>query len=197
MGLSIAQQVWIYVAKKPYVQEALEQDITNYSALARRIAKELGASPDAVKAALLRTAAKLKKAKKKREQKITALLRKSTFEIKNKIAAIHSPKALDIEALAFSHTPSGYIYIIPEPALAKLKNKRYLEIEEGLSAIILQHKEEVEEVVGVAAFLFSALASENINILHILDAREDTLLVLKEWDAPLAFKTLAEKLRIK
>jgi len=48
----------------------------------------------------------------------------------------------------------------------------------------------------VASFLLSTLASEDINIVHLMDCREDTFLVIKESDAPLAFKALSEALRI-
>lgn len=196
--LPVAKQVWVYISKKPYVQEAIEQGIVNYSALARAIAKETeGASFDAVKVALRRAAQKLRKEKKRREQRAIALLKQSMFNIKNKIAVIRSPRQLDVETIGVSKTPSGYIYIVPEIAVERLKSRAGLEIEEGLSVIALKNPKEVESVPGVSAFLFSALAAENINIHHILDAREDTLLVVNEWDAPLAFKTLAEKLRIK
>jgi hypothetical protein len=44
--------------------------------------------------------------------------------------------------------------------------------------------------------LLSTIASENINVVHLMDCREDTFLVIKESDAPLAFKALSEGLRI-
>ena len=38
----ISNEVKIYLMRKPYVLEALEQEIINYSALARKISKDLG-----------------------------------------------------------------------------------------------------------------------------------------------------------
>jgi hypothetical protein len=62
--------------------------------------------------------------------------------------------------------------------------------------INLKGSREIENSAGVAAFLLSTLASENINVVHLMDCREDTFLVIKEFDAPLSFKVLSEALRI-
>ena len=53
----IAKQVKAYIERKPYLLEALEQDIVNYSALSREICKDLNLkNNDAVKVALIRNA---------------------------------------------------------------------------------------------------------------------------------------------
>jgi hypothetical protein len=40
--ISISKQVKTYIEHKPYILEAIEQDIVNYSALSREICKDLG-----------------------------------------------------------------------------------------------------------------------------------------------------------
>jgi hypothetical protein len=48
--MSIAQEVNMYLQRKPYLLEAMEKGIVNYSALARKIAKDLeDASVEAIK----------------------------------------------------------------------------------------------------------------------------------------------------
>ena len=194
---TIAEQVWIYIKKKPYVQEAIEQDIVNFSALARKITDEIDSTSfDAVKAALMRSQIKLTKNREKQEKEVIRLLNKSTFNITNKVSLIHSTCSLNIpEPIAISKTPSGYIYILTEKNAEKLKDQA-LDIKHNLSIICITNPIEIETIPGIASFLFSSLASENINIQHIMDCREDTFLVISEHDAPLAFSVLAEKMRI-
>ena len=63
---SVAQQVLDYLKRKPYVHEAIEQGIINYSALARQVAQEMGIkNVETVKAALIRHSKKIRKEKKK------------------------------------------------------------------------------------------------------------------------------------
>ncbi|MCK4499586.1 hypothetical protein KAU11_03765, partial [Candidatus Babeliales bacterium] len=130
---SIAEQVLIYVKKKPYVREALEQDIVNYSALSRKITDEIsGAKFDAVKAALVRCGRKLKKDRQKQEKEVIRLLDNSRFSIQNKIAIIRSNEPLKIDALAKTKTPSGYVYVLAEKNAEKTGIKN---AETGLSMI--------------------------------------------------------------
>lgn len=103
--ISISQRVLEYIKRKPYIQEAIEQRIVNYSALARQITNAIGANFDAVKAALIRHSEKIRKDKENREKKVIKLLRKSNFSIKNKIAALHSSSPIDVKCVAYSKTP--------------------------------------------------------------------------------------------
>jgi len=193
-NIPISKEVIIYLKQKPYVQEAVEQEIVNYSALARKITKDLGNTNfEAVKSTLIRLAKDLRNEKKKREQKVISLLKKADFYINNKIATIHHTSPLNIESVAFSKTPGGYMYFVKENIAEKSTFKN---IDYGFAIIHIKNPKEIEETPGVAAFLLSKLASENINVVHLMDCREDTFLVIKESDAPLAFKALSEGLRI-
>jgi len=193
-NMPISKEVIVYIKRKPYVKEALEQEIVNYSALARKIAKDLDdISFEAVKSILIRTSSKIKKEKKQREQKVINLLKKADFSINNKIATIHHTSPLNIDSIAFSKTPSGYMYFVKENIAEKSTFKK---IDYGYAIIHIKNPKEIEVTPGVAAFLLSTLASEDINIVHLMDCREDTFLVIKESEAPLAFKVLSEALRI-
>ncbi|UCF50465.1 MAG: hypothetical protein JSU91_03000, partial [Thermoplasmatales archaeon] len=116
----ISKEVKIYLMRKPYVLEALEQEIINYSALARKISKDLGdVNFEAVKTTIIRIANDLRNKKKHRELKIIKLLKKADFSINNKIATIHHVSPLNIESIAFSKTPSGYMYFVKESVAEK------------------------------------------------------------------------------
>ena len=61
----ISKEVMIYLKRKPYVLEALEQEIINYSALARKIKEDLGpVNFEAVKTTVIRMAKDLRNKKK-------------------------------------------------------------------------------------------------------------------------------------
>jgi aspartokinase len=190
----ISKEVKVYLMRKPYVLEALEQEIINYSALARKISKDLGdVNFEAVKTTIIRIAKDLRNKKKQRELKIIKLIKKADFSINNKIATIHHVSPLNIESIAFSKTPSGYMYFVKENVAEKSSFKK---IDYGYAIIHIKSPKEIEDTAGVAAFLLSTLASENINVVHLMDCREDTFLVIKEFDAPLSFRVLSEALRI-
>jgi aspartokinase len=190
----ISKEVMVYLKRKPYVLEALEQEIINYSALARKIKKDLGdVNFEAVKTTVIRIAKDLRNKKKQRELKIINLLKKADFSINNKIATIHHISPLNIESIAFSKTPSGYMYFVKEKIAEKSTFKK---IDYGYAIIHIKSPKEIEDTPGVAAFLLSTLASENINVVHLMDCREDTFLVIKEFDAPLSFRVLSEALRL-
>ena len=65
-NISIAKQVKTYIERKPYILEAIEQDIINYSALSREICRDLNLkNTETVKVALIRVSEKNRKNKKK------------------------------------------------------------------------------------------------------------------------------------
>lgn len=192
---SIAENVLIYIRKKPYVQEALEQDIVNYSALSRAIMREMkGAKFDAVKAALVRAGRKFRKDRHNQEKRAIELLDNSRFSIQNKIAIIRSKMILNIDAIAETRTMNGYVYVLTEKNA--LRAKCGSSPETGLSMISVLSPLKIKDTPGVIALIYSALASEKINIFETLSCGEDTLIVVKEYDAPLAFSALAERMRI-
>jgi hypothetical protein len=193
-NIPISMVVTTYLKQKPFVLEAVEQEIVNYSALARKITENLGnVNFEAVKSTLIRLAKDLRYKKKQRELKIINLLKKADFSINNKIATIHHISPLNIESIAFSKTPSGYMYFVKENIAEKSTFKK---IDFGYAIIHIKNPKEIEDTPGVAAFLLSTLATENINVVHLMDCREDTFLVIKEFDAPLSFRVLSEALRI-
>jgi len=193
-NISIAKQVKIYIERKPYVIEAIEQDIVNYSALARQICKDIDLkSTDAVKAALIRMGEKYRKTKTRTQEKAIELLREANFSIKNKIAALHHSTFVDIKAISYSKTPSGYMFFLDENIARKSTFKK---IDYGLAILHIKSSKEIEQTPGVIAFILSALASEGINVSHVMGCREDTFVVVKEHDAPLAFRVLSQRLRI-
>ena len=76
------------------------------------------------------------------------------------------------------------------------RNTNFKKIDYNLAILHIKSPREIEYTPGAIAFILSSLASEGINVSHVMGCREDTFVVLKEHDAPLAFRILAQKLRL-
>jgi hypothetical protein len=193
-SLPISKQVKYYIERKPYILEAIELNIVNYSALAREVCRDLKLkNKDAVKASLIRSGKYHRKLKRKTQQKAIEILREANFSVKNKIAALHHSTFVDIQAIAYSKTPSGYMFFIDEN-IAKKSN--FKKIEYDLAILHIKSSKDIEKTPGAIAFILSSLSSEGINVSHVMGCREDTFVVVKEHDAPIAFRNLAQRLRI-
>lgn len=193
-NISIAKQVKSYIDRKPYIGEAVEQNIINYSALSREICRDLKLkNQDTVKVALIRISEKNRRNKKKNQKKTIEILRRASFSIKNKIAALHHSTFVDLKAVAYSKTPSGYMFFIDENIAKKTNFKK---IDYDLAILHIKSDKEIEKTPGAIAFILGSLASEGINVRHVMGCREDTFIVLKEHDAALAFNSLSNCLRI-
>ncbi len=193
---SVAENVWLYVKGKPYLQESLEKGVVNYSALARVIDREMGGGNfEAVKAALRRLNRRLGKERKNVEQKVLKVIRASRLEMRDKIAVIISNKKLDIPVIAVARSASGYTYIVGEDMAERSEHEDFLKIQKDLSMITIISPESLEDTPGVLAYLLSSLAAENINVVEFVSCYRDTLLVFKNADITKAFEILSERLR--
>jgi len=193
-NIPISKQVKAYIEKKPYVLEAMEQKIVNYSALAREVGKDVGIkNNNTIKVALIRASKRYQKNRRNSQQRAIELLRESNFSVTNKIATLHHNTFIDIESVAYSKTPSGYMFFLDENVAKDSSSKK---IDFGFAILHIKSSKEIENTPGAIAFILSSLASEGINVSHVMGCREDTFIVMKEYDAPLAFKILAQRLRI-
>ena len=194
---SVAENVWLYVKGKPYLQEALEKGVVNYSALARVIDREMGGKDfEAVKAALRRLKERLGKERRNVEQKVLKVIKASRLEMRDKIAVIISNRKLNIPVIAVAKSASGYTYIVGDDAVEKAECKDLLKIQKNLSMITIMSPESLEDTPGVLAYLLSSLAAENINVVEFVSCYRDTLLVFKDVDITKAFEILSERLRV-
>src|SRR5881296_922259 len=92
---TVARQVRDYIAGHPSVTDALKMDIVNYSALARRICKELGIRrEEAVLAACRRYP--LEKVRGYSEDSIRRMLEKSRVQTRTKVATITVVQGVDV-----------------------------------------------------------------------------------------------------
>ncbi|MFB6077078.1 MAG: ACT domain-containing protein, partial [Candidatus Nanohaloarchaea archaeon] len=82
---SVAEEVEEYVEKRPYIREALAQEVVNYSALARQVQEEVSGGFEAVKMALRRHTEDLREERRHRINNIAAILDGTTIELRSNV----------------------------------------------------------------------------------------------------------------
>ena len=194
-----------YIAERPSLQLCLQQDLVNYSKLARQICKEHKLKQfDAVLIAIRRHAEKLKK-EQPSVDKIHRLLKKSKLEIKNKMCAIIvesiHPETLH-ELQKMIKRKHGVLHIIQGTKTTLITNEEFLDtikkqckhkiitINENLVEISIKSPEDIEAVSGVLAYLTSLLAESGINIVEMMSSWIDTLFIVHERDLAQAMQVL-------
>ncbi len=187
---SVAQLVKEILEKRPFLVDALRLNIVNYSSLSRLLYKEIGmGSPEAVKAALLRSREELAKRKGMQEERVINLLRRTKVRLQDKIAVVISREALNIPYLSIAHLTDSHVYIVDQTEIGGL-DKAETEVTSGLVALILTSPQEVETTPGFVAFITQLLASRNINIVEFISCFTNTVIILDSKDALDAFALL-------
>lgn len=191
----LSEIAWLYVKGRPMLVEGLGYGVINHSALARMVCRELGVSrgrTNAVKAALIRIAERLRKKELAVEKGIFSVLEGSSISIQTKIAVVVSRRELGLRAI--SHAKSGdYItYMVERGELGKIKREKGIRlVHDDLNLITIKSREELEETPGVIAFILSALAHEGINVVEFISCYTDTIIAIRESDTAKAYELLS------
>ncbi len=210
---SIADKVRRYIETRPAVRDCMGFGVVNYSALSRRIRKELGAgSEDAILVACRRHARSLRCAPRERE--IIKLLRESRLEMKSDIIAITARKDMSIlssleditsemvkkrAVMQMIQGASGITIITDESLFPKLSSiigrENILKVRKGLVELSVRSPERIGEISGIVAYLSSAVAEEGINAVEMVSCHTDTIFLFEEQDAFRAYEILSEHIR--
>lgn len=185
--MSVREEVKNYVEKRPYIQEALAEEIVNYSALARKIEPEIEGGFEAIKMALRRYQEEIQGQRKQRQENITQVLGETAVELKNNIKVCKTDEPSD--AKIYAKTENGYTLILNNG------EKCGGEIIEDQVVVTLKSPNSLENTPGVLAYILSILAGREINLTEVISCREDTHLIIDEDDATETFQLLNEKLR--
>lgn len=186
-AMSVAEEVENYVEKRPYIQDALSEEIVNYSALARKIQEEVDGSHEAVKVSLRRLKEKLRDQRKTRRTNIGKVMEGTSVKLEGNMQVCKSPEKIDGKVIA--ETENGFT------AVQKSEEDCNGYLIEDQVLITLESPKDVEETPGVLSYILSILAAKDINITEFISCREDTNLVVNEDDATKTFELLNEKLK--
>src|SRR6059036_2404121 len=179
---TIARQVRDYIGGHPSISDALKMDIVNYSALARRICKDLGIRrEEAVLAACRRYP--VEKLRGYSEDAIRRMLEKSRVETRTKVATITVVEGVDVlqrlgdvveelldenRVCRLIQVSQGTVIIVDDDSVSrvtkKLRSEHIIGVTRGLVEIDVTSPETIEKTPGLLAFLSGALASRGINI---------------------------------
>ncbi|MCP3683474.1 MAG: ACT domain-containing protein [bacterium] len=187
-----------YVNNHPYVKNCLKKGLINYSALARHIAKELKIEKQSSKEAILIASRRIHEKLRKefaQEKDVLTLLLKSEIEIKTKISVFIVEKSIDYDLfqiiqtqikkeLGFSYLIEGSANytIITQEKFSKLIQKELqsyiLKSNKNLVLINIKTSEEIENILGVSAYLTSLFAENGVNIYEIISCWTDTIFII-------------------
>lgn len=207
---SISELVRSVLEISPCMVESIEKGYANYSRLAGLIAEvirsryHISCSPEAVKMAILRTRNKIHLYPQFR--KILEILASTSIEVKTNLIILTYDVTLfkEIAKIAnelagktrfLSMTQSvGNITIITNSEIydyikKSIKAEPLLDIMD-VSALILISPPENIKTPGFIAYITMILAQQGINIIQIVSAHNDTILVVNKQDAVKAFNII-------
>jgi hypothetical protein len=209
----VARQVREYIGAHPSVSDGLKMGIVNYSALARRISKELGIRRlEAVLAACRRYP--VDKLRGYSEDAVRRMLSKSRIQTRSKIATITVVEGVDVlqrlgdvveelldenRVCRLIQVSQGTVIIVDDDSVSrvtkKLRSEHIIGVTRGLVEIDVTSPETIEKTPGLLAFLAGALASRGINIVEEMSAYTDTIFLLERKDMTRAMEVLAQNLQ--
>ncbi|MBW2967681.1 ACT domain-containing protein [Candidatus Woesearchaeota archaeon] len=200
-GMNIQKAVEKYVSESKSVKDCLRAGLVNYSALSRQISKELripASGFDAVLVACRRYGDKLRRTSGA-ERAIRKLLKDSKLEIKNKVGVVVVERDVFFGNVLEVHKEAkrrrelfrvvegvDAITVITNsafvPRIREVFRNKIIKISDGLVEVMLRSPEELEEVPGVMAYLFSLFGERGINIVETMSCWTDTIFVVEEKD---------------
>ncbi len=206
--MSTAELAEEYIRTHKAVKECLKEGLINYSALARKISKELGiekkSSRDAVMIATIRYAKKIKSGKSE-EETIKNLLKNSSLEIKNKVSVYILEKSVNLDDLidiekkarkkeevffSIEGTKSITLMISQnfDDEVKKIFKGKTLSNSHKNAVMIIKSPESIENVSGVLAYVSGLFHDNDVNIIESLSCWTDTIFIVKEDDVAKVMK---------
>ncbi len=191
-----ANLVRLYLKRRPQLLSVVTNSLCNYSALARRLQKDIFPSKKseftAIKAALLRLAKEEQAKEKSWEKDVEKILKTSSVEVRSNVSVVSSKGGIGIPVIATSNSKAGVMSVVDSSYSKQLKKKGFKVIDE-LSLIILCSPPHLQQdTPGFMVTILDAIAAEGINVLEFISCHTDTLLVVKNADAVRIYEILAD-----
>ncbi len=209
---SIARQVREYLDADPVLADAIRSGVANHSAIARRVALDLGMTRrEAVIAAVRRFPRGRGEAV--REAGVRRILRKSRIETRTKVAAITLTLGSDVlhhlgdvveelldegSLCRVIQVSRGTVVLVDEDSVGRvlrtLREAQVVRVRKGLVEVAVTSPESIEETPGLLRLLTGVLASQGINIVEALSCYTDTIFLLHHNDLSAAVSVLTKAL---
>ena len=194
--MTTAEKVRGFVKSRPYVSEALENNIVNVSQLARAIRRELKIhSTYAIKAELRRYSFRLRMNRSFREQNVLRVLRLSKLMILDNLSIVITDREFEItNKMKIKLSDLHYVYLVEKGLLKKIREtvKRNLcLVHEDCTALVVNSPEQMETTPGVVWYLTSLLSSQNVYSLAFTSCYTETNIVIERKDAIKGYEILS------
>ncbi len=195
--MTVAERVREFVTHRPYVSEALENDIANMSELARIIRKELNLqSTHAIKAALRRYSVSLRRNRSFREQAVVRLLGLSKLMILDNLSIVITDKEFEItNKIEIKLNDLHYVYLVEKAQLKKIREivkDNLCLIHEDCTALTINSPEQMETTPGVVWYLTSLLSAQNVYSLAFASCYTETTIIIQRKDAIKGYQILSK-----
>lgn len=209
---SIAHRVRAYLDAHPVLGDALRVGIANHSAIARRVAEDLGVrQTEAVVAACRRYPRG--RGESTREAGVRRVIRKSRIETRTKVAAVTLAQGADVLArlgdvveelldegslCRVIQVSRGTVVLVDEDSVPRvlrpLREGQIVRVRKGLVEVAVTSPESIEETPGLLRLLTGVLSSQGINIVEALSCYTDTIFLLHQTDLSAAVGVLSKTL---
>ena len=190
------------------MKECLILGVINYSALARAIQEEFEkkniiASTEAVKMALIRMSDELKKERSSMEKRVRKVLARTIIQLQSDLSVITIEKNTFLKMLGkllqiveksrffqISQGVDTFTLVIPgedrDRILDLFSSDGIVDIIDGQTVILLISPIDIISVPGVIGFITSTHSFYGINVTQIISCHKDTLFVVNRNEAPRA-----------
>lgn len=180
-----ANIVRLYLKRRPQLLSMVCNGLCNYSALARRLQKEIfpGKPSEftAIKAALLRLSREEGGRDRSWEKDVEKVLKSSSVEIRSDVSVVSSHGSIGVPVIATSNSKAG-VMSVADSSYSKQLRKKGLKVIDELSLVILSSPPALQDTPGCVSTILDAVSAEGINILEVISCHTDTLMVVRNSD---------------
>ncbi|MFA6489175.1 MAG: hypothetical protein WCT52_00670 [Candidatus Micrarchaeia archaeon] len=188
-----ANIVRLYLKRRPQLSSMVTNGLCNYSALARRLQKEIfpGKPSEftAIKASLLRLSREDGGREKSWEKDVEKVLRLSSVEVRSDVSVVSSKGGIGVPVIATSNSKAGVMSVIDSSYSKQLRKKGLKAIDE-LSLVIISSPPALQDTPGCVSTILNAVAAEGINVLEFISCHTDTLMVVRNSDTVRLYEIL-------
>jgi len=179
-----ANIIRLYLKRRPQLLSMVNNGLCNYSALARKLQREIFPNRKgefaAIKAALLRMSRDTREVDW--EKGVEKILHASTVEIRSDVCVVSSKGGVGVPVIATSNSKSGVMSVVDASYVKQLRKKGMAVIDD-LTLIILCSPRDLQDTPGCVSVMLNAIAAEGINVLEFISCHTDTLMIVRNADA--------------
>jgi aspartokinase len=195
--MKVAEKVREFVKKRPYISEALENNIVNMSELARIIEGELKIhSAEATKAAIRRYAVEVRRSRRRREEAVLHLLQASKLIVLDNLSIVVTSKDFEIaNKMKIKLSDLDYVYLVEKSLLKEVRAKvkqNLRHVHEDCAALTVISPEQMETTPGVVAYLTSLLSAQDVHSLAFASCYTETTFVVERSDALTSYQIMSQ-----